>query len=60
MSINSPIEMTVDGAAIVLRKLETYPREGWAEDAALVTDDIEDQEWLNADIDSKARAELAW
>lgn len=60
MAIDSPIEIAVDGATIVLRKLKVHPREGWAEDAALVTDDIEDREWLEADLDAGARAELTW
>lgn len=58
LAIDSPIEITVDGAAIVLRKLPIHPREGWAADAALVTDDVEDREWLAADLDAYARAEL--
>jgi antitoxin MazE len=60
LTIDSPIEITVDGGTIVLRKLKVHPREGWAEDAALVTYDIEDREWLDADLDSSARAELTW
>jgi antitoxin MazE len=60
LAIDSPIEITVDGAAIVLRKLTVHPREGWAADAALVTDNDEDREWLDADLDAQARADLAW
>ena len=59
LAIDSPIEITVDGATIVLRKLTVHPREGWAADAELVTDDVEDREWLAADLDARARAELA-
>ncbi len=58
LTINSPIEIAVDGATIVLRKLAVHPREGWAADAALVTYEDEDREWLEADLDSEARAEL--
>jgi antitoxin MazE len=58
LTINSPIEIAVDGATIVLRKLAVHPREGWAADAALVTYEDEDREWLGADLDSEARAEL--
>jgi len=60
LAIDSPIEITVDGAAIVLRKVAVHPREGWGADAALVTDNAEDREWLDADLDAQARAELAW
>lgn len=59
MTLDSPIEITVDGAAIVLRKISVHPRDGWAADAALVTDDVEDREWLDADLDAGARAELS-
>ena len=58
LGIDSPIEITVDGAAIVLRKVTVHPRAGWAADAALVTYDVEDREWLDADLDSEARSKL--
>jgi antitoxin MazE len=60
MTIDSPIEMTVDGATIMLRKMTLHPREGWDADAALAGDDAEDRAWLDADLDSHARAELTW
>jgi antitoxin MazE len=60
LAINSPIDIVVDGATIVLRKLAVHPREGWAADAALVTYDDEDREWLEADLDSEASAKLTW
>ena len=59
-AIDSPVEMTVDGSSIVLRKIAVHPREGWADDAALVDDGPEDQEWLDVDLDVKSRGELAW
>ena len=59
-AIDSPVEMTVDGPSIVLRKIAVHPREGWADDAALVDDGPEDKEWLDADLDLKSRGELAW
>lgn len=60
LAIDSPVEMTVDGSSIVLRKIAVHPREGWAEDAALVVDGPEDKEWLDADLDGKSRSELTW
>jgi antitoxin MazE len=30
LAIDSPIEMTVDGSLIVIRKIESHPRERWA------------------------------
>jgi antitoxin MazE len=59
-AIDSAIEMTVDGSSIVLRKIAVHPRDGWAEDAALVDDGAEDKEWLDADLDKKSRGELTW
>jgi antitoxin MazE len=59
-AIDSAVEMTVDGSSIVLRKIAVHPREGWAQDAALVDDGAEDRAWLDADLDAKARSELAW
>jgi antitoxin MazE len=59
-AIDSSVEMTVDGSSIVLRKVAVHPREGWADDAALVDDGPEDQEWLDADLDVKSRGKLAW
>jgi antitoxin MazE len=58
LSIDSPIDITVDGGAIVLRKLAIHPRDGWAADAALESHDVDDHEWLDADLDAHARAEL--
>jgi antitoxin MazE len=60
LAIDSPVEMTVDGSSIVLRKIAVHPREGWAEDAALVVDGPQDKEWLDADLDGKSRDELTW
>ena len=60
IAIDAPIEMTVDGASIVLRKIAVHPRDGWANDAALVVDGPEDHEWLEADLDSQSRAEPSW
>ena len=60
LAIDSPIDITVDGATIVLRKVAIHPREGWAADAALLTESAEDREWLAADLDANARAELRW
>jgi antitoxin MazE len=60
LAIDSPIEITVDGASIVLRKVPNHPREGWAADAALVTYEVEDREWLDADLDPEARARHSW
>jgi antitoxin MazE len=60
LAIDSPIEISVDGGTIVLRKLAVHPREGWAADAALETETAEDREWLDADLDPQARAELKW
>ena len=60
LAIDSPIEITVDGGTIVLRKLPVHPREGWAADAALETETAEDREWLEADLDTQARGELKW
>jgi antitoxin MazE len=60
MTIDSPLEMTVDGGSIVLRKIALHPREGWAADAALAEGDEEDRAWLDADLDADARAELTW
>jgi antitoxin MazE len=59
-AIDSPIEMTVDGSSIVFRKIAVHPRDGWAEDAALVDDGAKDREWLDADLDKKSRGELTW
>jgi antitoxin MazE len=60
LAIDSPIEIAVDGTTIVLRKVSVRPREGWAADAALVTYDAEDREWLDADLDPEARARNTW
>jgi antitoxin MazE len=60
LKIDSPIEITVDGTSIVLRKIPVHPREGWAEAAALVTYTDEDREWLEADLDPEARAGNKW
>lgn len=57
LAIDSPIEMTVDGSLIVIRKIKSHPRDGWAEDAASLADDAEDQEWLEADLDEESRSE---
>lgn len=35
LTIDSPVEMSVDGASIVLRKIVADRRAGWADDAAL-------------------------
>jgi antitoxin MazE len=59
-AIDSPVEMTVDGASIVLRKIVIHPREGWSDDAALISEETEDKEWLDADLDAKSRGGLAW
>ncbi len=58
LSIDAPIEMSVDGNSIVLRRLDVHPRTGWAEDAATLIDGEEDREWLEADLDRRSRAEL--
>jgi antitoxin MazE len=60
LAIDSPIEITLDGATIVLRKIPVRPREGWAAGAALVTYNDEDREWLDADLDPEARAGNRW
>jgi antitoxin MazE len=60
LAVDSPIEMTVDGSLIVIRKIASHPREGWAEDAASLADAAEDQEWLEADLDEESRGELTW
>ena len=60
LSIDSPIEIVVDGATIVLRKVTVHPRAGWAADTALVTYEAEDREWLDADLDPEARAHNTW
>jgi antitoxin MazE len=60
LAIDSPIEMTVDGALIVIRKIASHPREGWADDAASLSNEPEDQEWLEADLDQESRSELTW
>ncbi len=59
LSIDAPVEMVVDGASIILRKVAISPRDGWAEDAALLSDDAHDHAWLDADLDSESRNELA-
>lgn len=59
-AIDSPVEMTVDGSSIVLRKIAVHPRAGWADDAQSAVDAPEDKEWLDADLDGKSRGELAW
>ncbi len=60
LAIDSPIDIAVDGTTIVLRKVAVHPREGWEADAALVTYDAEDRDWLEADLDAKARAGHTW
>jgi antitoxin MazE len=60
LSVNAPVEISVDGSAILIRKIATHPRDGWADDAALVTDEEEDRDWLEADLDPQARTELTW
>ena len=60
LAVDSPIEMSVNEGEIVLRKIAVHPRDGWADDAALVADTAEDQEWLAADFDGESRGELAW
>jgi len=60
LSIDAPVEMSVDGSSIVLRKISVTPRVGWAEDAALCTSESEDREWLEADLDPQSREGLAW
>jgi len=52
--------MFVEGTSIVIRKIAGHPRDGWADDAALVTDGTQDREWLEADLDSLSRDELEW
>lgn len=39
LSVDSPIEMTVDDSLLVIRKIASHPREGWAEDAASLSDE---------------------
>jgi antitoxin MazE len=58
LSVDAPIDMTVDGSSIVLRKIPSHPRDGWADDAALIADGEQDREWLEADLDSQSRAKL--
>jgi antitoxin MazE len=58
--VDSAVDMTVDGSAIVLRKVANRPREGWAEAAASIANEPADQEWLDADIDADSRRELTW
>jgi antitoxin MazE len=60
LAIDSPVEMTVDGSSIVLRKIIFHPREGWADDAASIVDSLEDDQWLEADLDKASRGELTW
>jgi antitoxin MazE len=60
LAIDSPIEIVVDGTSIVLRKVAVHPRDGWAADAALVTYDVEDRDWLEAELDADARARHTW
>jgi antitoxin MazE len=60
LAVDAPVEMVVEGTSIVLRKIVGHPREGWADDAALVTDCAQDREWLEADLDSLSRDELEW
>ncbi len=60
LSIDAPIEMIVDGASIILRKIVVHPRDGWADDAALISDDAQDHAWLDADLDAQSRDELTW
>ncbi len=55
LAIDSAIEMTVDGSSIILAKINRHPREGWADDAALVANDSEDHAWLDADLDAASR-----
>ena len=52
-AIDCPIEMTVDGASIVLRKIGVPAREGWAEDAASLAAEDEDLLWLDADLGAR-------
>ncbi|MGD0471806.1 MAG: AbrB/MazE/SpoVT family DNA-binding domain-containing protein [Candidatus Velthaea sp.] len=59
-AIDSPVEMTVDGSSIILRKIAVHPREGWADDAASVVDGAEERDWLEADLDASSRGELIW
>lgn len=58
LAIDSPVEMSVDGESIVLRKIVADRRAGWADDAALAASDAEDREWLAADLDANSRGEL--
>jgi antitoxin MazE len=60
LAIDAQVEMTVEGTSIVLRKIAGHPRDGWADDAALVTDGPQDREWLEADLDPRSRDELEW
>jgi len=58
LSVDAPIETSVDGNSIVLRRLDVHSRTGWAEGAATLIDGEEDREWLEADLDPRSRAEL--
>jgi antitoxin MazE len=59
-AIDSTIDMTVDGPTIILRKVASHPREGWAEAAAAIANEPLDREWLDADLDAQSRRELTW
>lgn len=60
LAIDSPVEMSVDGESIVLRKIAVDRRAGWADDAILAAADGDDVEWLAAELDAKSRSELTW
>lgn len=57
IEIDSAVDMTVDGATIILRKVSSHPREGWAGAAAAISPEASDAEWLDADLDAKSRSE---
>jgi antitoxin MazE len=59
-AVDCAVEMVVEGAAIVIRKASTQPREGWAEAAESIGAEPADREWLEADLDSEARSGLMW
>jgi antitoxin MazE len=59
-AVDVPVDLLVDGDAIVIRRASADPRRGWAEAAATIADDAGDREWMEADLDSESRAELTW
>ena len=50
LSVDSAVDVVVDGATIVIRKVFGHPRDGWAQAAKRIADDTDDRDWLEADL----------